>query len=382
MKNEKAGPGVIGRLQEENIRSNLWKGKAILITGARQAGKTALVNALFADRTDVLYLSGDEPDVRALFDGIDFARLRAVIGANRVVFIDEAQRITDIGLKLERIADQIKDVQLIAAGISLSGPAKRVNEPPAGGSLEYELYPLSFAEMVAHHGLPEERRLLPQRLVYGYYPDIVQNAGNERELLLQLAGSCLYKDILTSDNVRKPGKLTALLRTLSAGVGTHVSYNELAGICKLDAKTTKRYIDLLESACIVFRLRSFNRNLRSELNRSRKIYFCDNGVRNALTANFADIEARGDIGALWENFLMAERMKCRQYRGRPVNTWFWRTQRQQEIDCIEEYDGSLRAYEFKWDPNAAAEAPSLFSEAYPGSGYSVVHRDNFEDFVM
>ncbi|MDR2771565.1 MAG: ATP-binding protein [Clostridiales Family XIII bacterium] len=373
---------MIKRQLEERIRANLWKGKAILIMGARQVGKTTLVNALFAERSDALYLSGDEPDVRALFGDATSARFRAIIGARSVLILDEAQRIPDIGLKLKLITDQIQEVQLIATGSSSFDLANRVNEPLTGRKFEYALYPLSFAEMTAHHGLLEEWRLLPQRLIYGYYPDVVQNAGDERTILTQLADSYLYKDILSLENVKKSDKLITLLQALSLQLGAQVSYNELAGLCGLDAKTIERYIGLLESAYIIFRLRSFGRNLRNELKYSRKIYFYDNGIRNALTANFAPVELRGDIGALWENFLMAERLKYRRYRAHPANAWFWRTQQQQEIDYIEEYDGVLHAYEFKWNPNAKAKAPAAFLRAYPGSDYSVVHRDNFEDFVL
>jgi predicted AAA+ superfamily ATPase len=373
---------MIKRTLERNIRADLWKGKAILLMGARQVGKTTLTNALFADRNDVLYLSGDEPDVRALFDNINSARLRAIIGANRVAVIDEAQRIADIGLKLKLITDQIKDVQLLATGSSSFELANRTSESLTGRKIEYTLYPLSFDEMAAHHGLLEEKRLLPQRLVYGYYPDVVQSAGNERSILMQLVDSYLYKDILTLENVKKSDRLTKLLQALSLQVGAQVSYNELSRLCGLDAKTVERYIGLLESAYILFRLPSFGRNLRNELKYSRKIYFYDNGVLNALTANFANIETRGDIGALWENFLMAERVKYRQYRRSWAKAWFWRTQQQQEIDYIEEGDGVLCAYEFKWNPNAKAKVPAAFLKAYPGSACSVVHRDNFEDFVM
>jgi predicted AAA+ superfamily ATPase len=373
---------MIKRTLESHMRSDLWKGKAILLMGARQVGKTTLTNALFAKRDDVLYLSGDEPDVRALFDSINSARLRAIIGGNRVVVIDEAQRIADIGLKLKLITDQIKNVQLLATGSSSFELANRVNEPLTGRRIEYTLYPLSFGEMAAHHGLLEEKRLLPQRLVYGYYPDVVQSAGNERNILMQLVDSYLYKDILTLENVKKSDRLIGLLQALSFQVGAQVSYNELSRLCGLDAKTVERYIGLLESAYVLFRLPSFGRKLRNELKYSRKIYFYDNGVLNALTANFANIETRGDIGALWENFLMAERVKYRQYRKSWAKGRFWRTQQQQEIDYIEECDGDIRAYEFKWNPNAKAKAPSAFLKAYPESVYSVVHRDNFEDFVL
>ena len=235
--------------------------------------------------------------------------------------------------------------------------------------------------MVDHHGLIKELRLLPQRLVYGYYPEIVTNEGNEIDLLKQLTDSYLYKDILAMSQIKKSDKLVKLLQALAFQVGSQVSYNELANLLGLDSKTVESYIDLLEQCYIIFRINSFSRNLRNELKTSKKIYFYDNGVRNALISNYASIENRNDIGALWENFLISERIKFTDYTNSYANKYFWRTKDQTEIDYLEEYDGNLHCYEFKWNPTAKASFPPSFANAYSNSTFEIIHRDNFEKFL-
>jgi predicted AAA+ superfamily ATPase len=272
-------------------------------------------------------------------------------------------------------------VQLVATGSSSFDLANKINEPLTGRKWEYKMYPLSFGEMVAHHGLLDEKRLIPHRLVYGYYPDVVVNQGEEKEILRQLSDSYLYKDILMWEQIKKPEKLLKLLQALAFQVGNQVSFNELGQICSLDSKTVEKYITLLEQTFVIFRLGSFSRNLRNELKNSRKIYFYDNGIRNALIANFAQAESRTDIGALWENFLVSERMKTLSYNNIWRNCWFWRTSGQKEIDYIEEGNGTLSAYEFKWNPQAKAKEPSQFAQSYPGTPFTIIHRDNFEEFL-
>jgi predicted AAA+ superfamily ATPase len=350
--------------------------------GPRQVGKTTLLDMLFAGNDTALFLSGDEPDVRRLFDDISATRLQAIIGNKRVVIIDEAQRISDIGLKLKLITDNMPNVQLVATGSSSFELANKVNEPLTGRKWEYKMYPLSFGEMVAYHGLLEEKRLIKHRLVYGYYPDVVVHQGEEKEILKQLSDSYLYKDILMWEQIKKPDKLLTLLQALALQVGSQVSYNELGQMCMLDSKTVEKYIQLLEQTFVIFRLRSFSRNLRNELKNSRKIYFYDNGIRNALIANFAQVESRSDAGALWENFLMAERMKKLAYDGLWRNMWFWRTKEQKEIDYIEEGDNQLYAYEFKWNPKTKTAMPHQFAESYTDSQYHIISPDNVEEFLL
>lgn len=373
---------MITRSLQEIIGEKLGKGKAIIISGARQTGKTTLLRLMFSGIQDSLWFNGDEPDVRALFEEPSSTRFYALFGGKRMVIIDEAQRIKNIGLKLKLITDQIPEVQLVVTGSSSFELANEINEPLTGRKWEYNLFPLSFGEMVGHHGFLQERRLLFHRMVYGYYPEVVNTPGQEKELLRQLSDSYLYKDILMLDDIRKPEKLVRLLQLLAFQVGNEVSYNELGMNLDLDNQTVEKYIQLLEKTYVIFRLGSFSRNLRKELKRARKIYFYDNGIRNSLIANFNPPELRNDTGALWENFLISERQKHTHYSGIWANKYFWRTHDQQEIDYIEERDGQLWAYEFKWKPNKKTRMPVAFTESYPGAVGAVITQDNFEDFLQ
>ena len=373
---------MINRTLAKNISGKLGAGKAIIIMGPRQVGKTTMLHTLFRATDKVLFLNGDELDVRQMFEKASSSHLKAIIGNNNIVVIDEAQRIEDIGLRLKLITDQLPDIQLVATGSSSFDLANKINEPLTGRKWEYKMYPLSFAEMVNHHGLLEEKRLLPHRLVYGYYPEVVINQGDEKEILKQLSDSYLYKDILMWEQIKKPDKLLTLLRALAFQVGSQVSFNEIGQICSLDSKTVEKYVSLLEQTFVIFRLGSFSRNLRNELKSSRKIYFYDNGIRNALIANFSQIESRSDIGALWENFLVSERVKKISYNNIWCNTWFWRTQNQKEIDYIEEKDGQLSAYEFKWNPKAKYKQPKQFTDNYPDSNFSIITPENMDNFIL
>ncbi len=372
---------MINRLLAKIVEQKLDSGKAIILIGSRQTGKTSLLKSVFGSKDGVLFLSGDDVDVRSLFENINAARLKAIVGDHRYLVVDEAQRIHDVGLKFKLITDQLPGVQLIASGSSAFELANKLNEPLTGRKWEYRMFPLSFKEMVDHHGLLEESRLLQHRLLYGYYPDVVNHQGSEKEILKQLSESFLYKDILLMDQVKRPEALVRLLQALAYQVGSQVSYNELAQTCSLDTKTVEKYITLLEQSFVVFKLSSLSRNLRNELKKSRKIYFYDNGVRNALIANFNQIENRSDVGVLWENFLVSERMKYNHYSGRWVNSWFWRTSDQAELDYIEETDGRMYAYEFKWNSASKMKVSKTFTKAYSDAECQVVNPSNFETFL-
>jgi len=349
--------------------------------GARQVGKTTMLKQLFSGQPGVLWLNGGELEVRSLFENASTKRLQAVVGQNNIVVIDEAQRLKNIGLALKLFTDGIADVQLIATGSSSFDLSNQVNEPLTGRKWQYSMFPLSFIELCDHHGLLEERGLLAQRLVYGCYPEVVMNPGDARALLTEIADSYLYKDIFQLERINKPDKIVKLLQALAFQVGSQVSYSELGQMAGLDNKTVERYIVFLEQCYVVFRLGSFSRNLRNELKSSRKIYFYDNGVRNSVISDFRPAEMRSDIGALWENYLVSERQKHLAYSGQAPNSWFWRTQQQNEIAYLEEGDGQLRAYEFKWNPAANVKLPKKFLEAYPGSTFAVISRDNYEEFL-
>jgi len=373
---------MIKRKLHDIIEKRLFDGKVILLMGPRQVGKTTLLKELFEGREDVMWLNGDELDVQALFEGVSATRLKAMFGRKKIIIIDEAQRIPDIGLRLKLVTDQIKDVQLIATGSSAFELATKTGESLTGRKWEYKMYPLSFGEMVDEHGLLDEKRMIPHRLIFGYYPEVVMRPGEEREILRLLSDSYLYKDVLMSDQINKPDSLIKLLQALAFQVGSQVSYNELAQLCSLDSKTVEKYVILLEQSYVIFRLNSFSRNLRNELKTSKKIYFYDNGIRNALIANFNQIEGRADRGALWENFLISERKKFLEYNRLWGNSWFWRTKEQKEIDLVEERDGKITGYEFKWNPDQKVKIPRLFLDSYENSDFQVIHRDNCDSFLL
>jgi len=372
---------MINRFLQPQLESMLGSHKAIIVMGARQVGKSTLLQLLLGQRQDVLWLNGDNNDVQTLFTAISAERIHSLMGTKRVLVIDEAQRIPNIGVQLKIIIDQLSDVQVIATGSSSFELASKVNEPLTGRKREFKLFPLTFNEMVEHSSLIEELRLIPHRLVYGYYPEVVANPGQEANILKELTDSYLYRDILTLDKVAKSDKLVLLLKALAMQIGSQVSYNELSGLVGIDAKTIERYITVLEQSYIIFRLGSFSRNLRNELKFSKKIYFWDMGIRNAVIGNFSLAETRSDIGAMWENFAIAERMKQINYRHPFAQSYFWRTKQQTEIDYIEELDGSLRAFEFKWNERKSLRCPLAFSNAYPDASFSAITPSNIDDFL-
>ena len=374
---------MIHRQLEEQITPLLGIGKAIVIMGARQVGKSTLLETIFRDRDNILWMTGDDLDVQELFGQMTSTRLKALLGNAKTLIVDEAQRIPDIGLRLKLITDQIKDVQVIATGSSSFELASKVSESLAGRKREFRMFPISFGEMVSHTNLLEELRLIPHRMIYGYYPEVVCNPGSESVILKELVDSFLYKDILSLDNINKPDKIVRLLKALAFQIGSQVSYNEVGQLIGLDSKTVERYIDILEKSYIIFRLGSFSRNLRNELKLSRKVYFWDLGIRNMLIGNLAQVENRPDAGALWENFILAERLKRNSYAGSIAQYWFWRTQQQKEIDYLEEENGQLNAYEFKWsDKKADVRIPESFAKAYPDASFSVITPKKVDEFLL
>lgn len=375
---------MISRLLQKTIESRLFAGKAIIVIGARQVGKSTLFK-LILEKQDykALQLNCDEPEVRNMLSNINTAELRLLIADNRIVVIDEAQRVENIGMTLKLITDNFPDVQLLVTGSSSFELQDKLNEPLTGRKYEYHLYPISTAELMASNGLLGVKQTLEQRLVYGSYPDILNHVDDAKELLMNLAGSYLYKDLLTLESVRRPVLLGKLLTALALQVCSEVSYNELAQTVGTDNKTIEKYIDLLEKCYIVFRLNGFNRNLRTELKKSKKIYFFDNGIRNAILQNFAPLSLRQDAGALWENFIISERIKRNHYLGRYVNSYFWRTTQQQEIDYVEECDGQFSIFEMKWNPRRAnTQFPSSFLTAYDVKEKAVVTPENWIEWVV
>ena len=374
---------MIRRKLDYSIEQQLFKGKAIILVGPRQVGKTTLLRELVA-RSDrrVLSLNCDEPETQAMLTNTNVAKLKGIIGDHKLVVIDEAQKVDNIGLTLKLIVDNIEGVQVVATGSSAFELRNRLNEPLTGRKFEYQMYPISCGEIIDTYGLLEERRTLENRLVYGSYPDIVTHPEAARRYLTDLTQSYLYKDILSLNDVRKPQLLDRLLQALAFQVGSEVSTNELARTLQTDNKTIDKYIDLLEKCYVIFRLGGLSRNLRTELKRAKKIYFYDNGVRNAIIQQFAPVQMHNDIGALWENFFIVERMKRNHYAGHYCNSYFWRTSLQQEIDLVEEADGAMTAFEMKWNPAKKTLFSKSFLEAYNVKETVVVTPDNYLDYLL
>lgn len=366
------------------IKERCFQGKAILLLGARQVGKTTLLKTLVQEeKRDVLFLNCDDPQVVSYLTDRNLRELQTLVGTKKFIVIDEAQKVDNIGLTLKLIVDNMPDVQIIATGSSAFELRNRLNEPLTGRKYEYQMFPISTQEILQTEGYLDVKRLLETRLIYGSYPDILTHSGNARELLTTLADSYLYKDILSSDNLRKPELLDKLLRALALQVGSEVSYNELAQIINSDTKTVERYIDLLEKCFIIFRLYGLSRNLRNELKRAKKIYFYDNGVRNAVIQQFAPIDMRNDMGQLWENFFISERIKRNHYMQHYCNIYFWRTTAQQEIDYIEEADGQISAFETKWNPKKGnTKFPEAFLNAYEIKETAIITPDNYLDWLI
>lgn len=375
---------IVHRKLQDIIESKLYKGKAIVLIGARQVGKSTLYRQIVEKRQEkVLSLNCDLAEVRDMLSSINGAELKMLIGDYQMVVIDEAQRVPGIGLTMKLIIDNYPKVQLLVTGSSAFELQDKLNEPLTGRKFEYHLYPLSTAELYGEGGLLYVKQLLDARLIYGSYPDVIKNGSDAKEILMNIAGSYLYKDILAMDNIRRPVLLEKLLQALALQVGSEVSYNELAQTVGTDNKTVERYIDLLEKCYVVFRLTAFSRNLRNELKKRKKVYFYDNGIRNAVIRNFAPLALRQDAGALWENFFVSERIKSNQYQGKYVQSYFWRTTQQQEIDYIEDEDGQLSAFEMKWNPNKGKTSlPSSFLNAYPIRQSVVVTPDNYLNLIL
>jgi len=373
---------MIKRALENNICEHLFQNKAILLFGARQVGKTTLLENLecLKDKK-VIYISGDEADIRESLSNTTSSQLEYIFGENQVVVIDEAQQIPNIGTTLKLITDKLKHIQVIATGSSAFELANKASEPLTGRKFEFNMFPLSFSEMVNYHGYIKENRLLEFRLVYGYYPEIVNSPSKEEKFLKLLANSYLYKDLLILDNIKKANLLVKILNALALQIGNEVSYNEIALLCGTDNKTVEKYIDLFEKSYIIFKLPAMNQNVRNEIKKGKKIYFYDNGIRNAVINNFSKIEQRTDKGALWENFMLSERMKNNIYKQRTVKTYFWRTTQQQEIDYVEEIDGQYFAYEFKWNAKKQPLFSKTFSQAYVNSEFKVINRESYLDFI-
>lgn len=373
---------MIKREIQQSIEDRLFKGKLIIIYGARQVGKTTLIKEIGKKYSDErLYLNCDEPDIREQLTSATSTKLKNIIGQKTLILIDEAQRVKNIGITLKLFADEIKKVQVIATGSSSFELANEINEPLTGRKKEYFLYPLSMRELSNHFGLIDTNRLLDDRIIFGMYPEVVLSSDEKKSELKEITRSYLFKDILNYEGIRKPESLEKLLIALAAQIGSEVSYNELAGTVGLDKDTINKYLDILEKAFIIFRLPPFSRNIRTEITKMRKIYFYDNGIRNTLISNYNTLPGRNDKGALWENFMIVERLKMNSALNLEPKCYFWRTSQQQEIDYIEEIDGNLNIYEFAYSSKKKKIISKTFLNAYDVNNIFIVNNENYGKFL-
>lgn len=363
------------------ILKDFKRRKVIVILGARQVGKTTLLAELQKTADNVLFLNCDNADDAMLLEDKTSTELLHLLSPYRLVLMDEVQRVRDIGLTLKKIGDLKLETQVIATGSSSLDLAGEINEPATGRLIEYNLYPFSLPELAAATSEREENRLLETRMIYGLYPEVVTEPAYAKRTLMSIANDWLYEDLLSYKGVKKPEMLKKLVRALALQLGNEVSYNELSSLLGIDKVTVETYIDLLEKCFVVFKLDSFSRNLRNEIRKGKKIYFFDNGIRNAVLSNFAPLELRNDAGALWENLMVSERVKQNSYAGNFAQIYFWRTHEQKAIDLVEEQNGRLSAFEFKWNAKAKSRMPKLFSDTYPDSTYETVTPGNFRTFL-
>jgi len=359
------------------------KQKALVLYGARRVGKTTLLSD-FLNRTDLKYKldSGDNIRTQEVFNSQDFKQILEYASGYDIIAIDEAQQIQNIGMGLKILVDQMPGIMVIVTGSSSFELSQQVGEPLTGRKKTLTLFPFSQSELLSKYNKFELREHLSEFLVFGSYPEVVLEPDIKKkiEILRELAESYLLKDILSLDKIRNSRPILSLLKLIAFQTGSQVSLNELAMQIGIDAKTVDRYLYLLENAFVIKKLGGYSRNLRNEVTSKAKYYFWDNGIRNAVIAQFNKIEDRNDIGILFENFIITERLKANVYNNRYCTEYFWRTYSGQEIDLIEEQDGKLHGYEFKWSEKVKAKRPSQWS--YENSDYQVINKKNYLDFVL
>lgn len=372
---------MIVREIEKLITKRMFSEKAIIVIGARQIGKTTSIQNLLKSYDNVLVLDGDDSFIRDILNSPSTEEIRNIIGSHKIVFIDEVQRINNIGLTAKIIVDKFKDVQLLMSGSSALDIKNNLSESLTGRKWEYLMFPVTWKELELTDGYIKSLQQFELRLIYGMYPEIIINISDEKERLKQLVDSYLYKDLLSYSSIKKPDVLEKLLVALALQMGSEVSYNELSQLLNVDKNTIKNYIEILEKGFIIFTLNGFSRNLRNELKFAKKVYFWDNGIRNSIINNFNPLQMRIDKGMLFENFVISERLKKNNYENTFIKSYFWRTTSQQEIDYIEEIDGKISAYEIKWNENAKLKRLSSFTETY-NSEVKHIHNKNFRDLLI
>ena len=368
---------------EKPILAKLVPGKVVVLNGARRVGKTYLLRQIRDQlKEPFIMLNGEDLSTHEVVNRQTIANYRELLGNTRVLMIDEAQKISGIGDKLKLMIDEIEGLRIIVSGSSAFAMDYGSGDALIGRRYTFTLMPLSDREMDQVISLPERTDSLNKRLIYGSYPELLQmhNSLDYQDYLKELAGNYLMRDLLAYENVRSSDKIAGLLRLLAFQIGSEVSMNELGNQLSMSKNTVERYLDILSKMYIIFKIEGFSRNLRKEIRKSVRWYFTDNGIRNALIANFNPLNLRDDIGALWENFIITERLKSQGRLGMPVNNYFWRTYDQHEIDWIEEREGKLFAYEIKWN-KSREKPPKDWSEAYPDSSFQTITRENYREWI-
>ena len=374
----------IPHAQLARLERSVAPNRVVVVYGPRRVGKTTLIRQYMRRHDpDALLVSGEDIAVREYLESQSVDKLRAFVGRRRTLIVDEAQHVRQIGLNLKLLADHVDGLRIVATGSSSFDLAQQTDEPLTGRKRTLLLLPLAQLELQAVETAHETRARVEMRLIHGSYPEVVLMESNEdREVYLkELIASYLFKDILQLEGVRHADKLLRLLQAIAFQVGGEVSVAELGGRLGMSRNTVERYLDLLEKAYVIFGRLGFSRNLRKEIAKSRRYYFYDNGIRNGLINNFSPVALRDDIGALWENYIVVERLKFNLYTGRQTESYFWRTYDRQEIDLIEERGGRLDGAEVKWSPQPGLRVPRAWRQAYPDSSFRVVDRENYLDFT-
>lgn len=373
----------IQRVIQQELRRKMVPGKVVVLLGPRQAGKTTLVKDILSQEQEpFLFISGEDRNIQRWLGSQSIEVLRQNIGRNTLLVVDEAQHVPNIGLNLKLIVDHLPHVRVLATGSSSFDLSNQTGEPLVGRKWTFTLYPVSQLELSANEAPFQTEELLSQRLVYGGYPEVITTVGlsEKRELLNSIVNSYLYKDLLMFEEIRKSQKIIDILSLLAFQIGNLVSIHEISKAIGLNTRTVEKYLDLLEKVFVIKRLGGYSRNLRKEISKSSKYYFWDNGIRNAVINNFNELNLRNDVGALWENYLIIERMKKQHYKKIFSNNYFWRTYDQKEVDFVEERDGGLYGFEFKWS-KSSSKTPALWVDTYPEASFEVIHPGNYLPFI-
>lgn len=375
----------IARFAEEQIKAYLRPNKVVVILGPRRVGKTVLISKILSESTEpYLLLNGEDVATRELFERRSVQYLQSMLGGKKFLIIDEAQKVPDIGNALKLMVDEIEGLKVMVTGSSAFDVENYTGEPLTGRKMTFKLFGVSEGEIARKEDIVKRKDGLRERLIYGNYPELLQiHSRKEKHMYLrELLNSYLLKDILAFETIRNADKIIDLLRLVAFQVGSEVSIPELSNGLQLSRNTVEKYLDLLTKVFIIHKVGGFSRNLRKEINKSSKYYFLDNGIRNILAGNLNPVHLRNDMGVLWENYMIAERIKYQHYNDMLVYNYFWRTYDQQEIDWVEDRGGKLHGYEFKWNPNKKSKVPAAWKKAYPDAEYQVINPENYQDWLL